>query len=112
MLIQGEKIRPLAVYSDKRHERFPDIPTFKELGYELPAEYTMFGLSGPPGMPENVCKILTDAMVNVIKNPEFIKRVEAMGAPPIYLSGPEFRAVVESMYKLIEDYKDIFIEKK
>ena len=112
MLLQGDKIRPLAIYSDQRHPKYPDVPTFKELGYDLPGEYTMFGLSGPPGLPANVCKVLTDAMVKVTKDPEFIKRVEDMGAPPIYLSGPEFRAVVESMYKLIEDYKDIFVEKK
>jgi len=112
MLIQGAKIRTLAVYSDRRHEKFPDVPTFKELGYDLPAEYTMFGLSGPPGLPEDISKIIAEAMAKVIKNPEFIRKLEAMGAPPIYLSGPEFRAVVESMYKLITEYKGIFVETK
>ncbi|OGP62766.1 MAG: hypothetical protein A2169_13175 [Deltaproteobacteria bacterium RBG_13_47_9] len=112
MLLQGGKIRPLAIYSDQRHKKFPGVPTFKELGYDLPAEYTMYGLSGPPGMPEDICKILTDAMSRALKNPELIKKFEDMGAPPIYLSGPEFHAVVKSMYKLIEEYKDIFIEKK
>ena len=32
---QGEEVRMLAVAMEERHPLFPDVPTFKELGYEI-----------------------------------------------------------------------------
>lgn len=106
-----EKVRPLAINSDERYKKLPNVPTIKELGYDVPVVYTLIGMSGPPGMPREVHKILSDAMTKAIKNPEFIQRVEKMGSDPIYIPDREFRALGETYYKLGEEYKDIFMEK-
>ena len=104
------KLRFLAIISEERFRKFPDVPTFKELGYEAPLGYSILGICGPPGLPENISKILSDALVKAIKNPEFISKLDKMGPTPIYMPGPQFRAETENFYKIVEAYKDILTE--
>ena len=54
MVDQG-KLRPLAVMSKVRDARFPDVPTFKEKGWDI--EYGAWrGIVAPKGMPPDVRK--------------------------------------------------------
>lgn len=112
VVLQKEKVRVLAIFFGKRSESFPNVPTFKELGYDVPIPDPVLGIVGPPGLPEDIRKILSDALVKAIKNPEFISKLEKIGYTGIYLSGPEYHAAAETSYKLVEGYKDIFMEKK
>ena len=52
--IRAGKVIPLAVSSANRLKEFPDLPTFKELGYPDMVATTWFSLSGPKGMPADV----------------------------------------------------------
>ncbi len=106
-----EKIRLLATFSEERLRKFPDVPTFKELGYDVPSVGGVFGICGPPHLPEEIRKTLSDAMVKAIKNPELISKIDKMGLNPTYMSGPEFRTLAGSFYKIIEEYKDLLMEK-
>ncbi len=112
VLQQKDKIRPLAVFSDRRAKHFPDVPTIKELGYDVAIGSSVLGISGPPGLPEGVCRTLTDALVKVVRDPKFVSKIEGMGATPIHMTGAEFRALAESSYKFVMEYKELFIEKK
>lgn len=113
--LHKERLHPLAVFSEKRLAKFPDVPTVKELGYvnvEAEAGASIQGVSGPPGLPPEIRKILSDALARAIKNSELVERVEKMGPNILYLSGPEFHAVAKSSYNLVEEYKEIFQEQK
>jgi len=115
VLLHKEKLHPLVVFSEKRLAKLPDVPTIRELGYvnvEAEAGASIQGVSGPPGLSPEIRKILSDALARAIKNPELVERVEKMGPNVLYLSGPEFHAVAKSSYHLVEEYKDIFQEKK
>ncbi len=57
-LLQGGKIRMMAVTSAKRLPDFPDIPTFAELGYPDMVAATWFGVSAPAGVPKQVVERL------------------------------------------------------
>jgi len=109
---QKEKLRILGIFADERSPRFPGIPTFKELGYSVPVMYPLTGICGPPHMPKEISTALSDALTRVIKNPEFITRIEKIGTMPLYMSGQQFRTAAESMYKVVVEYKDILEEKK
>ena len=54
-------IRPLATSNDSRLPDYPNVPTLKELGYEIKYSMLELGISGPAGLPENVVSKLTDA---------------------------------------------------
>ena len=72
------QVRVLAVASEKRVSSLPDVPTFRELGYDL-VEGAYRGAAVPPGTPESVIKVLADAFEKVNKDPEFAKKMEATG---------------------------------
>ena len=53
--IRAGTVRALAVSAEKRLPNFPDIPTFKELGYDDLVSETWFAFSGPAHLPPTSC---------------------------------------------------------
>jgi tripartite-type tricarboxylate transporter receptor subunit TctC len=78
--IRAGNVVPLAVSSAKRLAEFPDLPTFKELGYPDMVATTWFSLSGPKGMPADIVKKVNAAVDKAKDSPEVQKRlaIEAM----------------------------------
>lgn len=89
--IKSGKLRPLAGWGDKRVAALPDVPTFKELGYEDVEFYIWAGVFAPSGTPEPVLKRLRDAMREAVQDPEFGAAMAKMETPVAYLDAPEFR---------------------
>ena len=57
-LQRANKIRIMGVFSTKRLVEAPNIPTFKEQGYDIEGAANNRGLCGPPGIPADARKIL------------------------------------------------------
>jgi len=74
----GDKMRMLAVASTNRMPAFPNVPTFKELGYNLVGG-AFRGVSVPKSTPEAIRKQISDIVSKINKQPEFIKKMEAGG---------------------------------
>ena len=87
--VKAGKLRPLASWGPKRHEAYPDVPTFKELGYNI--EYLIWaGLFAPKGTPEPVMKVLRDAAAKAVQDPDFKGMMAKVNSPIQYLDAPEF----------------------
>jgi tripartite-type tricarboxylate transporter receptor subunit TctC len=67
--IQGGRLRGLAVASDKRLADFPDVPTFRDLGFDISA-VNWLALSGPAGMPESLVKRINHDVIDALGKPE------------------------------------------
>jgi tripartite-type tricarboxylate transporter receptor subunit TctC len=78
--IQSGKLRALAVLSEKRSPSLPDVPTYGELGFPQMGGGGWFGVVAPAGTPPEVVARLNAAFHKAMKNPEFIKQMEASGA--------------------------------
>lgn len=78
--IRGGTVVPLAVSSSKRLPEFPDLPTFKELGYPDMVATTWFSLSGPKGLPADIVQVVNREVDKAKDNPAVQKRLttEAM----------------------------------
>jgi tripartite-type tricarboxylate transporter receptor subunit TctC len=88
--VKAGKLRPLASWGPKRHEGFPDVPTFKELGYDI--EYLIWaGLFAPKGTPELVMKVLRDTARRAVEDGEFKSMMAKVNSPVHYLDAPEFQ---------------------
>jgi tripartite-type tricarboxylate transporter receptor subunit TctC len=88
--VKAGKLRPLASWGPKRHEGFPDVPTFKELGYDI--EYLIWaGLFAPKGTPEPVMKVLRDTARRAVEDPEFKTMMAKVNSPIQYLDAPDFQ---------------------
>ncbi|MGU9951163.1 MAG: tripartite tricarboxylate transporter substrate binding protein [Gammaproteobacteria bacterium WSBS_2016_MAG_OTU1] len=74
----GDKVRMLAVAMEKRHPRFPDVPTFRELGYDL-VSGAYRGIAVPKSAPEDVRERLSEIIKTINADPEFRARMEKDG---------------------------------
>ena len=64
------KVRILAMSTNERDAKFNDVPTFKELGYDV--EMDLFrGIAVPSGVPASVAAKLTDAFIKAADDPVF-----------------------------------------
>lgn len=70
----GEKVRMLAVAMEERHPQFPDVPTFKELGFNLVGG-AYRGIAVPSSTPEDIRKKWSDMVAKVNADPEFQKKM-------------------------------------
>ena len=87
--IQAGKIRAIAIGSEKRVKTMPDVPTLKELGYDVEA-YQWTAILAPAKTPEAVVMKLRQACKAIIAKPAFAQGIEKMGDEVKYLDGPEF----------------------
>jgi tripartite-type tricarboxylate transporter receptor subunit TctC len=79
-MIQGGKVRGLAVAAERRLAAVPDIPTFAELGWPGVQLSTWFGLAAPKGTPAAVVEKVNIAITAALLKPEGAKRLQDMGA--------------------------------
>ncbi|OQW60586.1 MAG: Tat pathway signal protein [Proteobacteria bacterium SG_bin9] len=90
------KMRVLAGWGAERVPSFPDLPTFKELGYKDVEFYIWAGLFAQKALPEPIMTQLRKAVAEAVKSPEVTKTFEAAGSPVAYQDAPEFTKFVES----------------
>jgi len=105
-IVQGKKLRVLAVVGDKRLKSIPDVPTVKELG--INAEYySWVGIVGPKKLPKPILDKLKDILHKVVEDKTFIEAIEKPGDEVHYLSGEElakyWKAEAELLTKIMAD---------
>lgn len=88
--IKSGGVRPLAVTSDKRLADFPNVPTLRELGYDV-EYYIWCGLFAPKATPPDVLKTLREAIRKAAVSPEFKSAMEKMNTPIDYRDAEEFQ---------------------
>jgi tripartite-type tricarboxylate transporter receptor subunit TctC len=95
-----DQVRMLAVAMDERHPLFPDVPTFKELGFEL-LSGAYRGIGVPSSTPEALRKQISDMIDQVNQDAEFRKRLENDGMAMLdvgYEEMPAFMAKMKETY--------------
>jgi tripartite-type tricarboxylate transporter receptor subunit TctC len=93
-LTDAGKIRVLAVTSAGRYKGWPNVPTTAEAGFPSVDMVFWVGLSGPPGLPANIVKILDNAVKESLSDPEVIAKLDKLGIEPFYQSGDKYRKFV------------------
>jgi tripartite-type tricarboxylate transporter receptor subunit TctC len=92
--IRAGTVIPIAVTSRTRLAEFPDLPTFKELGYDGLTAVSWFALSGPAGLPKDVTERLNAAVAGMLGEPEVKKRLERDAIETRTMSPEEFTRFV------------------
>jgi tripartite-type tricarboxylate transporter receptor subunit TctC len=88
--IKAGKLRPLASFGATRSKALPDVPTFKELGYDI-EYYLWVGIFAPKGTPTNVTAILRAAIDKAAHSELFTTAITNLGQELAYLDGPNFQ---------------------
>lgn len=89
--LKSGKLRALATWGRTRLAAFHEVPTLKELGYDV--EYYLWaGLFAPKGIAPHVLKALRDATRQAVHDPEFRAAMTRIETPIAYQDADEFKA--------------------
>jgi tripartite-type tricarboxylate transporter receptor subunit TctC len=100
--MKAGKLRALACFGDKRAPAVPNVPTLKELGYDIEF-YLWVGLFAPKGTPANVVSFWRDAAKKAASTEQFKTAMANLGQDVAYLDQAEFRAFWDADAKRVED---------
>jgi tripartite-type tricarboxylate transporter receptor subunit TctC len=80
--IEGKKVKAFAVTTPKRltTPALKDLPTLEESGLKNFQVTIFHGLYAPKGTPADVQKKLNDALKAALKDADFVKKQEGLGA--------------------------------
>jgi tripartite-type tricarboxylate transporter receptor subunit TctC len=93
--VESGALRVLANWGGTRISAFPDVPTFKELGFQDVEFYIWAGLFTPKGLPEPVRSRLEEAFARAMRDPDVVRTFENAGSPPAYQPAAEFSRFVQ-----------------
>ncbi len=99
--MKAGKLRALASFSPKRAAGAPDVPTLKELGYDV--EFSIWvGLFAPKGTPEPVIAKLRTETKNAVEDEQFKKAILNIGDVVAFLDQPQFKVFWDADAKRVE----------
>lgn len=85
----SNKLRVLAVFSDKRSAALPDVPTAIEAGVPGMLSSSLNVLFAPAGTPRPIVDQLHQAAMKVVRDPAFQKDLDSLGMDPVPDGTPE-----------------------
>jgi tripartite-type tricarboxylate transporter receptor subunit TctC len=88
--VKAGKLRPLANFGAKRSKFLPDVPTLKELGYDV-EYYLWVGLFAPKGVPQPIVNTLRGVIKTAANSEAFTTVLANAGQELAYLDGPDFQ---------------------
>jgi tripartite-type tricarboxylate transporter receptor subunit TctC len=95
--VRSGKARLLAQAGAKRSAAAPDIPTFKELGYNLEAS-AWYALFAPAGTPKDLVDRYAKAAIEAVNAPDMKQRLEQMGLEPTGYGPAELARILRTDY--------------
>lgn len=91
--VEAGQLKILGVANDERLKTFPDVPTLKELGYDVSIG-TWRGLGVPKDTPDDIVKVLVDGYGKAVESESFKKFMENSGLTIEILNEEEYRAKI------------------
>lgn len=96
--VEAGKLRLLATWGEQRTPRFQNVPTLKDLGYNVVVDAPN-GIGAPKGLPPAIASKLRDAFRQAVASPEFKAVADKLDAPLLYLDGPDYAQYVSTVYQ-------------
>jgi len=102
----------LAIMNEKRSPELPNVPTLKELGYDV--EYAVNrGIMVPKGTPDEVKQRLGSACAAAAKQPEFADAMKLQGTEVRYMDAAQYAAFLKKDDAITKDItKDLGLLKR
>jgi len=102
--IESGALRALAVFNPNRLKSFPNVPTFKELGYKI-ASPAYYGISAPKGTPRVVVDKIYDAAKKATEkyNAQITENLKLLGAEIKLLGPDDYKAYLQDQNQLFSE---------
>ena len=103
---QAGQLRPILTIDEKRSPDLPDVPTVAELGHpDLGAFPNYYWFEGPPKIPTARVKVLEEALMKTLNDPEFLKWAKGANLDISPLNGEETAKMVSKFFEVVDRYK-------
>ncbi len=109
--VRAKKARLLAFFGEQRVDAFPDVPTLRELGYDVKVPY-FIGIGAPKGVPEATVRKLEEAFTLAMKDPAFIQGMKTIEMPVKYRNAAHFSQFLSESYEAVGQYIQELKQKK
>lgn len=90
----GDEVRLLAIATEQRHPRLPNVPTFKELGFDL-VRGAYRGIAVPKSTPVALRRKISDIFGEINKDPGMRQKAENLGFAPVDIPYGEVAKFIE-----------------
>ena len=98
--VRSGEMRLLAIFDAERMAEFPDVPTVKEMGYDIVAPSFM-AIAGPKGIPQPIVEKLDHAVAKAMADPQFVELTDKILVKRAYLDHQAFQKEFEAEYKSV-----------
>jgi tripartite-type tricarboxylate transporter receptor subunit TctC len=114
--IDAGLVKPIALFANERLKNLPDVPTFKEKGYDVfpyGPLVQMAYIVAPAGTPAPVREKLTQIFHKAIQSQKFRQPTEAAGAVVDDLTGAALEREINNVQKSLNEVgKKVFVAEK
>ena len=87
--VDAGQMRLLVTFGDQRTKRWPNVPTARDLGYNVVGN-SPYGLVGPKGMDPAILKALHDAFKKAMDEPKHLEVLEQLNQPVWYKNSADY----------------------
>jgi tripartite-type tricarboxylate transporter receptor subunit TctC len=103
--VQDGNLKLLGVGSPERDPAVPDVPTYKEEGFDF-LQVSLRGVAAPKNFPADALKAVQDAIEKAINDPEFQAKAKELQMPLHYMNAEEYTKFLQGINKdLQEEWK-------
>lgn len=99
--IAAGRLKPLAISSQ---EGMSGVPSFADIGFNQFNSQIWYGFFVPAETPSREGRIMQKAVTEVLKDPEVLRQLQAVGAEPYSLTGAEIFREVVNLTRAVEGY--------
>ena len=92
--VRSGVVKPLAVTGAKRHPLLPNVPTFKEAGYDDFDGLTWYGIVGPAGLPKVITQKLNEEINKVLATPDLRDKLSGEALEVMPMTPEQFGAFI------------------
>ena len=96
--LQDGHLRLIGVGSLERDPAVPDVPTYKEQGYDY-LQVALRGVAAPKGIPAEALKALEEAIKKAVEDPEFQQKAKELQMPLRYMGSEEYSKFLQDIDK-------------
>jgi len=96
-LVDAGQMRVLLTFGEQRTQRWPNVPTAKDLGYNV-VSTSPYGLVGPKGMDPAVVRALHDAFKTAMEDPKHLELLGQLNQAPWYKNPEDYRAWAQATF--------------
>ena len=97
-LAKASKARMLAVSAGNRSPQYPDVPTFKESGYDIEGA-AWYALYAPAGTPKDIVDKLAKAAIDAVHQSDLRQKIEPLGLEATGLGPDELAKIMKADYE-------------